>query len=259
MGYRVRISEPRKELREQLTLTTFSLYDDKDVSKRTISECSLQEVFNTLARNPKTPISLISKNFDIHIDLLKSSISYMMAYMPEKIARIYGLAPNARRLLIDENLSPKLNLNLWGILGPGIHTSQLKVDSYKDNQLWRRAVSSDIQAIITRDTAVECEETDLCMIALHNAFNRAQNSGKDRRKKKPLPLVIGFKAGSGHKVRELLKTYKSDIAKACKDPVSPLIFVDEEGVKPGPTFDELAKSDWETVHQSVRDLYPSPK
>lgn len=130
---------------------------------------------------------------------------------------------NGIKTLVDENIRPDMVLPiLWDVLGPACSVSTLSMKGKPDRDVFDQAMRRGFAAIVTKDKAMECEDTDLTGIALRH-FRDTRHSG--RRTRNNFPLIVQFDLSNrGNDLMPgLLSRYYKKVGQAAIDRRTPFV------------------------------------
>lgn len=201
------------------------------------------DVFNMLAKGMGT--KMICKQ---RPEIKPETVSLARAFLIAKHPRLYDnhIAPgpdNNFRLLVDENISARVIPALRGGFSWATHTNFVGLNGAKDPEVWQWAVNNHIDAIVTRDQKMVCEEKDLTAIAIQNAKNilrRMEETGLDISLDE-LPLVVHITANKdiSSTVAKIFKQHENNIHDYLETRSRPYIKVTHEGISEGPRYATL--------------------
>lgn len=257
MKMRVRIDEKGNSQLEKLEKTVVRTFNPRD-EHSPVYRKSLRKVFNCLANNKdhKKPVKNENLPDGIFPETLEYARSFIIAKLPGLYADNIGGWPKTHyRFLVDENLPPVTVRDLWKEFGRATHTNFEKLATENDKKVWNWAESNAMSAIVTRDKRMS-DQTDLGMIAVRRAYDllRKRKSVKNPVYMPRQPLLIQIDSTSKKSVLSMMSLYKKEIMEHLENRSVPYIFLTDKRCITGPSYDDIAKYDWNTIKQMASDI-----
>lgn len=130
---------------------------------------------------------------------------------------------NGIKTLIDENIRPDVVLPiLWDVLGPACSVSTLSMKGKPDSEVFNQAMRHGFDTIVTKDKAMECEDTDLTGIALRH-FRDTRHRGRRTRNNFPLIVQFDLRNRGNDLMPGLLSRYYKKVGQAVIDRRTPFV------------------------------------
>lgn len=260
---------PDKALLKQDPLALFDtdIKEGEDAAR----SIKLRDIFNILATEKLSDGQITRKYPDIQFDMIQKARAVMIAYNPGFYAACTKTWPGRYLHLIDACISKNLAPKLWQEFGRATHTDFENLSKKKDRHVWAWAECNTedwaghkhIDAIITRDLAMNGETEDLGLIAVKRAHDLLTQSARNGTiEMKNLPLVIQVRGRKPHEISALMHDNKDFILKNIRHRIRPYIYLSDRGILAGPTYQRLAENDWNQVLDMIgaqKKAGPAPR
>lgn len=205
---------------------------------------TLKDIFNRLAAGQNAR-KIRKDDPAIRADTITLARAWLVARFPDSYKKITGREPErSYKILVDENISPRVLPGLHGAFGGVTHTNFEKLTGKKDPSVWRQAVNEEYDAILTGDKNQSNPQKDLTAIAIEEArmiIRQAGKEGLDKISLDELPLIIHVNEPRNHanEIPRLLRKHAAEIQSYLDQRTVAYIMVDDKGVKSGPTYAKL--------------------
>jgi hypothetical protein len=207
---------------------------------------TLRDIFNYFSEG-KTTKAIMRTDPAIRPETVALARAFLVASYPEVQARLTpAISSQDYKILIDENISPKIAAVLPAGFGHIITVKEAGLMKKKDPVIWEWAVNENCDAILTRDWRQKKPDTDLTLIAIEAArkiIAAEQEAGTMRVVLNEMPVVIHFKL-KGEMVataREVFSKFEHDIKSFLETVTAPYIEISNSGVRPSKTYAELVR------------------
>ncbi|MBI4030737.1 MAG: DUF5615 family PIN-like protein [Proteobacteria bacterium] len=211
---------------------------------RGIKRCiTLQQVYDYLSRGLTTK-GIMRVDPRIRPETVALARACLIANYPHLYAALVKKAPETEyKVLVDENISPRVLPGLCDYFRHLTHTGFEKLNGKKDSEVWRWAVNNSFDAILTHDMRNKSDE-DLTYIAVKEAMGIIEKEASDKRERvdlSSLPLVIHVLPDRKLKdtLPQLIKSFRQAVYHYLENRVSPYIEISYHGVSCGLTYANL--------------------
>jgi|GEM_PF-3209611 len=214
-----------------------------DNSQNTLS---LFDIFNQLA-DGRSAKQIMERDMRVKRETVLLARAFICAQFPS--AQSYLSEPTQRpriRILIDENISPRLSPLIRKIFGHAHFVEEVSLKGKPDTLVWERAIRGDYDAILTQDKSRRFAKKDLTEIALNHARHLKEQEVRMPHRRSTLnnlPLIIHVRRLNHEKILEILPPmlykHQAGLRRHIEERITPYIMVDKDRITRDTSFADL--------------------